>query len=105
MEDTSATQQLEQLVLRALDADGEIEDSLAFAQKNQVDHNELVSELNSLASYELVALKNVLKETTELTEEGEEVINHGSPEFRLWSLVGEAGVLKADAEVVRPHMF
>lgn len=93
---------IERLVLQELHQNGCITDSVVFARTHRIQHKDLVSELNSLAAHELVALKNILIQTTELTEEGEEVLVHGSPEFRLWALVGENGVLKVEAEVRAP---
>ena len=103
MEDKSlSSTNLEQLVLRALEAQQVIPDSLVFAQSHGVDHGELVGELNKLASYGLVVLEVVQRETTELTEEGEEVVRLGSPEFRVWAVVGEAGITKEEAQVKQP---
>ena len=103
MEDKSlSSTNLEQLVLRTLEAQQVIPDSLVFAQSHGVDHGELVGELNKLASYGLVVLEVVQRETTELTEEGEEVVRLGSPEFRVWAVVGEAGITKEEAQVKQP---
>jgi phenylalanyl-tRNA synthetase alpha chain len=57
-------------------------DSWEFAKTLGVGHNEVVGVLKSLQSRESVSLEQVETEVYELTPEGREIVEHGSPEYR-----------------------
>jgi len=92
-------QVIEKSLLQALEATGRVPNSLDFAQQQQVDHAVVVSVLKKLASHEVIEAVVVEVNSTELTKEGQEVVQEGSPEARLFAAIdAEAGTPKADTE-------
>lgn len=80
---------LESIVLKAIDADGSIEDSGEFAQRcNIEDHNEVVGVLKSLESYDFIVLKERSNTAYILTEEGRSYLEAGAmPEAKVFAAV------------------
>jgi DNA-binding PadR family transcriptional regulator len=97
-------QLIEGELLRTLEATGRVPNSLHFANHFQVDHAVVVSVLKKLESHGVINAVVVEVSSTELTKEGLEVVEAGSPEARLFEAIDAAsGTLKADTEV--PHHF
>ncbi|KII73208.1 Phenylalanine--tRNA ligase alpha subunit B [Thelohanellus kitauei] len=66
--------------------------SLKFAKSQEVTHSEVVSQLLSLSSSDIVRLSKNTEEKWELTEEGNEMAENGSYEYRLYTCVPDGGI-------------
>ncbi|KAJ9451365.1 Phenylalanine--tRNA ligase alpha subunit [Diplonema papillatum] len=89
-------------VIRALQADGKIGNSLAFAQKTGIDHQALVGVFGSLSTGEIVDKSAPLKESVyALTPQGEEYLRDGLPEFKVLELVEKSptGLTRDDPQL------
>ena len=80
---------IEQLVLSSLagSANGEIEDTWAFAEANAVDHQALLGVIKSLDGDLYVSTAPLSMQLWALTGEGEQFLENGSPEFRVYNQV------------------
>lgn len=88
----------DETILNALEQ-GPIEDSGEFAAAHHVDHNIVVGTLNSLLARNGVKTTEIKRQVFSLTEEAREVLQLGSPEFRLFQAIKAEGTTKADLEV------
>ena len=77
---------VEQAVLTTLAA-APIADSVEFAAQCNVDHERLVGVLNSLSADNYVALQPKARSVVTLTDDGEDYLAHGSPEYRVHAAV------------------
>jgi phenylalanyl-tRNA synthetase alpha chain len=82
-------QNLESIVLKAVGAEGSIQDSGEFAQRcNIEDHNAIVGVLKSLESYDFIVLKERSNTAYKLTEEGQSYLEAGAtPEAQVFTAV------------------
>lgn len=95
-----STEELQKTLLSALDASGSIPDTreleLTGGAKagSDADVQALIKgALDSLAGREMVDYSINSTEIWALTPEGQQVVDSGSPEFRVWLACGEAGGL------------
>lgn len=99
----SSAEDLQTLVLTALDAQGEIQDSKDLATPNSppLDQLALLGALNSLRSKDMVAYDTIEREVWVLTEEGNELADSGSHEARVFAAVppGDEGIAIATLQV------
>lgn len=72
--------------------------SLDFAQENQLDHQKVVGAVKSLQSLgELIKANQVESKRFELSNEGGQIVENGSHEFRVWSTIPMDGsILQSD---------
>ena len=82
---------IEQLILGALSTKNEIEDSWNFAQENNLDHQAVVGAIKSLLPDAYVKDEMLTTSYYELTDEGKEILEKGSPEFQVFSTVVNNG--------------
>ena len=85
---------IEPLLLSELNAKGSIEDSAEYSSRLSIEHTELVGLLKSLAMDEYVILTQLEKKQWILTKEGLEYVSLGTPEYRLFSVISDKGMLK-----------
>ncbi|KAI3874811.1 hypothetical protein MKW98_019384 [Papaver atlanticum] len=88
----------EKAILEYLNSNGEIVDSGKFATSVGIDHNEIVSAIQSLHGCQLVVAVKETKESWFLTEEGESYCELGSPEARIFSDVPPEGISLVELE-------
>jgi phenylalanyl-tRNA synthetase alpha chain len=74
-------------VLATLDANGVLEDSMQFAKANKWDHNEVIGALNQLNAHEYIKSETLETRSVALTKDGEEVLQLGSPEARVFNTI------------------
>ena len=89
---------MEEAIKSALSSGGTIPDSLAFAEKHGFAHADLIGVCKSLKSGEFIATKDLSKMVLQLTKEGAEAEQLGSPEARLFALVPADGIMQAELE-------
>lgn len=85
---------LEQAVLQFLSQKGCIEDSMKFLESQKMspsEHDALVGVLKSLQVLLMVDMKAVNNTVTLLTKEGEEALENGSPEARVFAALPDNG--------------
>eukprot|EP01027_Heterolobosea_sp_BB2_P020782 GEZU01029681.1.p1 GENE.GEZU01029681.1~~GEZU01029681.1.p1 ORF type:complete len:525 (-),score=223.16 GEZU01029681.1:240-1814(-) len=94
--DNNTSLDIESVVLRELDARGEIADSGAFAKEQGVDHQTLVGTLKSLESDNLIATSTQESKVWSLTAEGQKVLSDNqSPEIQIFNMIPKEGILKS----------
>ena len=79
----------------ALTADGKIADTLAFAAAKGLAHDKVIGECNSLAVHGWIATKDLSRNVTKLTAEGEAIAADGSPEAAVFKCVPVDGIDQA----------
>lgn len=90
---------VEDKILQFLDKNGEIADSIKFAQERGWKHDDsLIGTLKRLEAFELISTKPIENKSLLLTEEGEEVARLGSPEARVFNGIPAEGIAKAELE-------
>lgn len=88
-------QELGQLLLEKLNLQDEQINSLNFAKENQIDHQKVVGAVKSLQSLgELIQADQVENKRFELTKEGEQILQNGSHEYRVWSSIPVDGAIQ-----------
>ncbi|KXS11477.1 phenylalanine-tRNA ligase [Gonapodya prolifera JEL478] len=88
------SEELQLLILRTLDTDGEIADTGALLLDGQeVDQLQVLGALNSLGVREMVSHTSLDRERLHLTAEGEQISLHGSHEARVFNVVPSGGTL------------
>jgi len=75
------------VVVRLLDKDGEIADSLTLAKEHGWDHDKLVGVLKSLEAQEQVTSTGTSSQGWKLTDEAAGYCKDGSPEYQVFMLV------------------
>jgi len=75
---------------------GNIDDSRVLCQQKGWDHVQFVGIMNSLVSKEMLVNKKSESSVFQLTDEGSQVVEKGSPEFLLYNSVPEDGISKGD---------
>eukprot|EP00330_Aristerostoma_sp_ATCC50986_P002089 CAMPEP_0114602638 /NCGR_PEP_ID=MMETSP0125-20121206/25209_1 /TAXON_ID=485358 ORGANISM="Aristerostoma sp., Strain ATCC 50986" /NCGR_SAMPLE_ID=MMETSP0125 /ASSEMBLY_ACC=CAM_ASM_000245 /LENGTH=482 /DNA_ID=CAMNT_0001812971 /DNA_START=41 /DNA_END=1490 /DNA_ORIENTATION=+ len=83
---------LEDTVLKFLDQNQTIPDSMKFAKEQGVDHSVIVGVLKSLASEDYVKLQDKPFMTYVVTETGKEYIEKGTPEKRIFDMIPSGGL-------------
>lgn len=80
---------IESLILHALDtsANQSIADTWLFAESHHIDHQAVVGAVKSLLVDRYVVDEALTTTFWTLTEEGQEILSKGSPEFQVYSLV------------------
>jgi hypothetical protein len=78
---------LEQIILNYLVSHSAIDDTISFAQENNVDHQLLVGEIKSLLVDGYILDEPLSKSFWALTDEGADIASNGSPEFQIFSAV------------------
>jgi phenylalanyl-tRNA synthetase alpha chain len=91
------TDKMEDALKAALEKDGVIADSLAFAEQHVFDHAALIGVCKSLSSAQNIATENLSRTVVQLSEEGLQCAQHGSPEVRVFALVPAGdGILETE---------
>ena len=80
---------IQSLVLSELDSKGTIEDTLSLTN---VDQQQVLGVLNSLSSKEVVGFECLTRERLVLTEEGNQIADHGSHEVRVFHAIPLEGL-------------
>ena len=90
-------------VLKELSQSGQIEDSAAFAQKHNQDHQAVVGVLKSLEMENYVSLSLQESKQVGLSQEAKGYIEKGTPEFQLYNFLPADGssVSKQQVEVIQ----
>jgi len=78
---------LQDLVLKKLDEVGEIENSETLEAEFGVSHDRLESILKGLVKENYIDLKPIKKQEIKLTEEGEDCLKNGTPEYQIFNLL------------------
>lgn len=78
---------LQDMVLRKLNEVGTIDNSESLESEFNVDHDKLESILKSLVVDFYIELEPIKRKELRLTEEGEECLEKGTPEFRVFNLL------------------
>jgi len=80
--------EVENLILKTLEAVGSIEDSREWSLKNSIKHDDsLVGTIKRLESQEIIETRLIEKKGNQLTEEAESILQLGSPEARTFRFV------------------
>ena len=87
---------VEEAIKAALTSDGAIPDSLPFAEAQSFVHTDLIGVCKSLASGQFIATRDLSRAALQLSKEGKEVLELGSPGARLFALVPAAGGILQD---------
>eukprot|EP01130_Rhizamoeba_saxonica_P001411 TRINITY_DN11271_c0_g1_i1.p1 TRINITY_DN11271_c0_g1~~TRINITY_DN11271_c0_g1_i1.p1 ORF type:complete len:503 (-),score=138.72 TRINITY_DN11271_c0_g1_i1:35-1498(-) len=95
---------LQKLILETL-ANGDIENSVEFAQSVPVDHHVVVDQFKALSAYSVVDYTAHTTMQQVLTDEGLEYSDLGSPEFRLFSQIPDEGIARADLQKAVGDLF
>jgi len=77
-----SAQDIEKIIIETL-AKADIADSKDFCAEHQIDLQDLDGVLKSMAISEFVAINNLEVKTFEITPEGQEYLDKGTPEFNL----------------------
>ena len=87
----------EEAIKAALTSGGSIPDSLPFAEKHGFAHADVIGVCKSLASGQFITTSDLSRTALQLSKEGNEVLDVGSPEARLFAMVpAEGGILQDD---------
>lgn len=89
----AGTELNDQYLVDYLSEAGQIPDSLAFCEEKGFDHGVFVGTMNSLLSLSYITSAKSSTPKNILTEEGEAVVERGSPEFRLYQALPEEGAV------------
>ena len=89
--DDNTKKDLQNKILQKLNELGTIENSETLESELNIDHDKLESLLKSLVVDFYIDLKPIKRKELKLTEEGEECLEKGTPEFRIFQLL-EPGV-------------
>lgn len=93
-----STDNLPQQVLDFLGNEKEF-NSIQLAQQWNIDHQKLIGAIKSLLANEgVLATKDITEKRLELTNEGAQFANEGSPEFLVFEFVGVDGAAQADIQ-------
>jgi hypothetical protein len=84
---------MEAAVLAALTADGSVADSLPFAAAHGFVHAELIGVCKSLASNAFIVTTDLSRSIVQLSKEGVEAAEKGSPEVRVHTMAPRAAAL------------
>ncbi|MES1921826.1 hypothetical protein MHBO_003362, partial [Bonamia ostreae] len=71
-------------------------DSLKFSKENNFDHNNVVSTIKSMEAKDTIKLELIKLEKTILTDMANYILENGSPEFLVFHLIPENGILKEE---------
>src|SRR3990167_2264903 len=77
----------------------EIPDSIQFCVQNGYEHEQFVGVMNSLIAKEMIVAQKQEQQVLQLTQEGSEIVEKGSAEFRVFSAVPAEGITNADLNV------
>lgn len=81
--------QISNQIIAELESNNSIDSSLAWSNKNNFQHNITVGVIKSLTYRKIVNSEPFTSVQHELTEEGVQTLEKGSPEARLWELLGD----------------
>lgn len=79
--------EIEAIILTILNEDNEIPDSIEFSKTHSIEHSDFVGVMKSLAAAEYVTEERRHIQSIGLSDEGKEVLEIGSAEFRLFSAI------------------
>ncbi|EGT32811.1 CBN-FARS-1 protein [Caenorhabditis brenneri] len=97
-ETARSTDNLPQQILDFLGSSNEF-NSIQLAQQWNIDHQKLIGAIKSLQTNEgVLATKDVTEKRLELTSEGVQFANEGSPEFLVFEFIGVDGATQADIQ-------
>ncbi|CAH8531257.1 unnamed protein product [Schistosoma turkestanicum] len=75
-----------------------------LAEKLGVDHQVVVGGIKSLENYsEIINCEDVVEVVLQLTEEGNEMLNNGSHEYRVYCAIPESGIPQSDVLKIFPN--
>ena len=83
----AAMTEVRDLLLQALEADGEIADSQQFCIDKLIEHDAFVGALKSLQARSMVESSSSKTDKVVLSDQAKEIIEKGSPEARVWRAV------------------
>ena len=86
---------VEDALRAALTADGKVADTLAFAAAKGLAHEKVIGACKSLAVHGWIATKDLSRNVTKLTAEGEAIAADGSPEATVFKCVPVDGIDQA----------
>lgn len=95
MEKEELREKIVQHVVKFLEKSDILQDTREEAEKNNWSIDDMTGAINSLAANEKVILENYSKQRDQLTDEGLQSAEKGSPEVRLWEMA-KNGVQKKD---------
>lgn len=97
--DVRSTENLPQQILDFLQESNEF-NSIQLAQQWNLDHQKVIGAIKSLLANEgVLTTKDVTEKRLELTNEGVQFANEGSPEYLVFEFVGTDGAAQADIQV------
>uniref|UniRef100_A0A7S2DG68 phenylalanine--tRNA ligase n=1 Tax=Haptolina brevifila TaxID=156173 RepID=A0A7S2DG68_9EUKA len=85
---------MEEAIKATLDADGSITDSMPFAEAKGFDHAALIGVCKSLSSAQNIEVTNKSRTCIQLSAEGRECAEKGSPEARVFAMIPPEGILQ-----------
>lgn len=85
-------------ILKALNEAGTL-NSLDYSTSNKLGHEEVKGALNSLLLKEYVVIENFAEDKWSLTTDGEDAVNNGTVEYRIFQSLAEGPKSKDDLEV------
>lgn len=88
---------IDETIKKALSTAGSIPDSLPFAESHGIPHADVIGSCKSLAAGSFIAVADVQQTVVQLSKEGAECAELGSPEARLFALVPSEGGILQDA--------
>mmetsp|Transcript_12986 Transcript_12986/g.18197 ORF Transcript_12986/g.18197 Transcript_12986/m.18197 type:complete len:503 (+) Transcript_12986:68-1576(+) len=96
----TSSEEIVSVLLKTLslnDSNAEIEDTWEFAENSGIDHVTLVGVLKSLEADKMTKAEMIQTKLWELTSEGYQVLEEGSPEYQIMKLIGiSEGKTKAE---------
>ncbi|CCD67614.1 phenylalanine--tRNA ligase [Caenorhabditis elegans] len=96
--DVRSTENLPQQILDFLQESNEF-NSIQLAQQWNLDHQKVIGAIKSLLANEgVLTTKDVTEKRLELTNEGVQFANEGSPEYLVFEFVGTDGAAQADIQ-------
>jgi len=91
--------EIESQILKQVEKDGKIENSLTWANSVGLKHDEtLIGVINKLTAHQLIAFTLSDGKRIDLTQEGEQILKLGSHEYRAYQAVPKDGISKQQLE-------
>jgi hypothetical protein len=91
--------------LSTLDKTSKVDNTLAIAADMKVEHTVVVSVMKSLLSDEYAKETEIVTDVWNITAEGKTVLELGSPEARIFTLVPDGGASKNDLDAKAEQLF
>ncbi|CAJ0943119.1 unnamed protein product, partial [Mesorhabditis belari] len=99
--DKDSVEELSSLILQSLSKTNEELNSILLAAELNIDHQKVTGAIRSLLAHEgLISTKDVSEKRIQLSEEGLDMANHGSHEYKLFMTVGVNGVSQKEVQAL-----